>query len=138
MSSMIAPTIAMMMTGTLKHSCAGNGCISTVPDHQHILQQILIQGSIVTQILLTIQYEVVTWMTLQSKLTENIASDEMYSISKKMLTVNLSSLIGLQRTHQQSISAGCSAKNCLHPAWHSTPWQHKAKGLSLTRCMGSC
>ncbi len=37
-------------------------------------------------------------MTLQSKLTENIASEEMYSISKNMLTVNLSSLIGLQRT----------------------------------------
>ncbi len=37
-------------------------------------------------------------MTLQSKLTENIASEEMYSISKNMLTVNLSSLIGLQPT----------------------------------------
>lgn len=37
-------------------------------------------------------------MILQSKLTENIASEEMYNISKNMLTVNLSSLIGLQHT----------------------------------------
>ncbi len=37
-------------------------------------------------------------MTLQSKLTENIASEEMYNISKNMLTVNLSSLIGLRHT----------------------------------------
>ena len=37
-------------------------------------------------------------MTLQSKLTENIASEEMYNISKNVLTANLSSLIGLQGT----------------------------------------
>ena len=36
-------------------------------------------------------------MILQSNATENIARDEMYNISKKMLTVNLSTLIGLQR-----------------------------------------
>lgn len=29
MSSMTAPTIAMMMTGSLKHSCVGNGCKDT-------------------------------------------------------------------------------------------------------------
>ena len=37
------------------------------------------------------------WCMTQSKLTENIASEEMYNISKNMLIVNLSSLIGLQR-----------------------------------------
>ena len=43
-------------------------------------------------------------MTLQSKLTENIASEEMYSISKKMLTVNLKSLIGLQYASSDAVS----------------------------------
>ena len=46
-------------------------------------------------------------MILQSNATENIASDEMYNISKKMLTVNLSSLIGLQHKQWQDDSCAC-------------------------------
>ena len=46
-------------------------------------------------------------MILQSNATENIASDEMYNISKKMLTVNLSSLIGLQHKQWQDNSCAC-------------------------------
>ena len=65
-------------------------------------------------------------MTTQSNATENIARDEMYNISKKMLTVNLSTLIGLQSEHRvYSAHILCCVKGQNSRA-ANTVTQHKA------------
>jgi len=68
-------------------------------------------------------------MTLQSKLTENIARDEMYSISKNMMTVNLSSLMGLQKSKKASahhISFRCGCDLPVEEEKHKLAWRARS------------
>lgn len=77
-------------------------------------------------------------MILQSKLTENIARDEMYSISKKMLTVKRSSLIGLHKQMQVGVKNSTkhhiSVKEANEHPVNNTAYQMYGKLFVLKLC----
>ena len=105
MSSMTAPTIAIRITGILKHCFSGNAwrteCLCS---HKPVTEP---AQECWNYCCLTSQCAWSSWIILQSNATENIASDEIYNISKKMLTVNLNNLIGLQHKHDKLLDIAC-------------------------------